>query len=63
MDLTQADYLRAALANAILEDMSLDDVMECAIHAATIEDFEEAVNVLAQTVPGDPCNIVTLVIK
>ena len=56
MDLTPEDYLRAGLANAILEGMSLDDLMEVALEARTVEDWEEAVNILSQTIPGEIVN-------
>ena len=52
MDITQMDWVRAALANAMAEDMTLQDVWACAEHAATPEAFDDAVNELAQMMPG-----------
>ena len=46
------DLVRAALANAMVEDMTLEDVARCAEYAATVEDFDTAVNELAQTQEG-----------
>lgn len=49
IDITDMDYIRGALANALCEDMSLADVYRCAEHAETPNAFDDAVNVLAQT--------------
>jgi len=51
MDLTPMDYVRATLANAILEGMDVNDLIEVSLDARTTEDWEEAVNLLAQTMP------------
>ena len=51
MELTAMDFVRAALANGILEDMTIDDLLEVALEARSVEDWEEAVNLLAQTQP------------
>lgn len=57
------DFVRAALANGILEGMTLDDLMECAIHAESCDDWEEAVNLLSQTMPQQTCVVSMIVIK
>lgn len=61
MKLTAMDYVRGALANGILEDMTIDDLLEVALDARTVEDWEEAVNLLAQTQPAS-CVIADIVI-
>ena len=50
-ELTETDFLRAAIANAMIEDFTVRDLWECAQYAETIDDFDAAVNLLAQTVP------------
>lgn len=46
--LSDMDYVRGAIANAMAEDMTLDDLWKCAAHAKDVEDFDKAVNLLAQ---------------
>lgn len=53
MNLTPMAYVRGAIVNAMLEDMSLEDLFAAAEHAETCEAFDEAVNILAQTVPEE----------
>ena len=47
------DYVRGAIANAIVERMSLTDLYACAEHAETAEDFDTAVNLLAQMIESE----------
>lgn len=49
-DLTEMDYVIAAISNAIAEEMSLVDLLHCAIHAKNARDFDTAVNILAQMI-------------
>lgn len=44
------DWVRSALLNAVIEDMTVRDLLEMAAHARTTQEFDNAVNVLAQTV-------------
>ncbi len=53
MNLTPMDSVRAAIINAMLEDMTVIDLWMCAEHAETSEDFDTAVNELAQAVPSE----------
>ena len=48
-ELTDMDYVRGAIVNAILEEMTLSDLWECAANARDPESFDNAVNILAQT--------------
>lgn len=50
------DWIRGAIANAAIEGLEIEDLYACAEHAATPQDFDNAVNILAQTVPeiGEP---------
>lgn len=48
--LSDMDYVRGAIANALAEDMTLNDLWKCAAHAKTTADFDTAVNLLAQMV-------------
>ena len=50
-ELVETDYLRAGIANAMIEGMTVRDLWECAQYAETMDDFDAAVNMLAQTVP------------
>jgi len=36
--LSDMDYVRGAIANALAEDMTLNDLWKCAAHAKTAED-------------------------
>lgn len=47
-ELDEMDFVRAAIANAMAENMTLEDLWACAEHAADVDDFDEAVNLLAQ---------------
>lgn len=47
------DNVRAATINALIEDMSLEDLWYCSEHADTTEDFDAAVNLLTYTMPDD----------
>lgn len=49
VQLAPMDYVRAAIANAQAEAMTLTDLQHAAQHAATCERFGAAVNELAQT--------------
>ena len=61
MELTAMDYVRSALANGILEDMTIDDLIEVALEARSVEDWEEAVNLLAQTQPAScVCGVIVV---
>lgn len=44
---TSMDWVRAAIANAIIEDMTVRDIWACAEHAETPQDFDTAINLLA----------------
>lgn len=46
--LTDMDYTRGAIAMALAEEMTLIDLWRCAEYAETAEDFDDAVNILAQ---------------
>ena len=48
LELSDMDYVRGAIANALAEDMTLADLWKCAAHAKNAEDFDKAVNLLAQ---------------
>lgn len=52
MELDEMDWVRAALANAIAEGLSLGDVAEMARHAKTPESFDKAVNELVRATNG-----------
>ena len=52
IDLTDMDYVRGAIANAMAEGMALSDLWECAAHAENCEVFDTAVNLLAQMKGG-----------
>lgn len=45
------DMVRAAIINALIEDMTLEDLWFCAEHAKTPDDFDDAVNLLTYTRP------------
>lgn len=47
MDLDAMDYVRGAIANAMVEDMSLQDIWACAEHAQSPQSFDDAINELA----------------
>ena len=50
-DPDEMDWVRGAIANACIEGLTIDDLWFCAEYAATPQDFDNAVNLLAQTVP------------
>lgn len=52
-ELDEMDFVRAAIANAKAENMTLDDLEACAEHAADVDDFDYAVNLLAQMQVSD----------
>lgn len=43
--LDSMDFVRGAIATAMAENMTPDELWECAEHAAEVEDFCDAVNV------------------
>lgn len=45
------DMVRGAIINALIEDMSLEDLWFCAEHAETPDAFDDAVNLLTYTLP------------
>jgi len=51
-NLSDMDWVRAALSNAVIEGLTLNDVAECARHAASPERFDSAVNELARMTVG-----------
>jgi hypothetical protein len=51
MEFTEMDWVRAAIANALIEEMTVFDLYEMAQHAETVESFEDAVNILSNTMP------------
>lgn len=53
MTLSQIDYIRAAIAQAMAEDLTLTDLWHCAEGAASCEGFADAVNLLAGTMPSE----------
>ena len=53
MQLTTMDWVRATLANAKASGMDLADVIRAAEHAASVETFDNAVNILADTLPTE----------
>jgi hypothetical protein len=66
--ISDMDFVRAAIANAMAEDMTMQDIWACAEHAEETPDFEAAVNILAQTVPtgvmpSNPCHDARIAIK
>lgn len=58
------DYVKAALWNALAEDMTVEDLCRMAEHAETCDAFDDAVNELAMTCPGyldaDVCSAMAL---
>ena len=50
--LTSMDYIRSALCNAAASDLTLEDVVEMSMYAATPEAFDDAVNMLGSTEPN-----------
>lgn len=53
MELTQMDWVRAALWNAHNSGLSLFDVIRVSEHAATSEEMDDAVNMLANATPEE----------
>ena len=47
MNLSHMDFIRAALAQAIHENLTIDDLAACAEIAASVQGFADAVNILA----------------
>jgi hypothetical protein len=52
MELTSMEWVRAALQNAGVEGLTLQDTIAMAEHARTPERFDYAVNELVRTVRG-----------
>lgn len=52
IELSEMDWVRAAIANALAEGLSLADVAAMAEHATTPEAFDRAVNELVRTMNG-----------
>lgn len=52
MNLSPMAYVRGAIVNAMLEDMTLEELFAAAEYAETCEAFDNAVNELAQTMPA-----------
>ena len=50
------DNVRAAIINALIEDMNLEDLWWCAEHADTTGDVAAAVNLLTYTMPESDAN-------
>ena len=50
MDLTEMDYIRAAIAQARAVGFNINDIARCAEHAKTAREFDDAVNLLANMV-------------
>ena len=53
MNLSPMDYIRAAIAQAQEEGLTLEDLCACAENAASVEGFCDAVNILAGMVQND----------
>jgi len=51
MILSQMDLIRGAIAQAIVENLTLHDLWLCAEHAASTQGFSDAVNELAHMQP------------
>ena len=51
--LEDIDIVRGVLAQGMAENMTLADLYACAEYADDVEDWMEAVNILAQTVPQE----------
>lgn len=51
MTLTIIDHVKGTIALAIVEGLTLDDLWLCIEHAENIEAFDNAVNILANTMP------------
>jgi len=52
-DLTEMDYVRAALYNARASNLSLTDVIRAAEHAESVMAFDDAVNILGEATPRE----------
>lgn len=52
MELTDMDYIRGALYNAIASGLTLQEVTDMAEHADTPQDFDEAVNIFSTATPN-----------
>ena len=50
-DFTEMDWVRAAIMNAHVEGMTVEDLLQMVANAETGEDFDEAVNLLTYTMP------------
>lgn len=52
IEITDMDYVRAAIANALAEGVSINDLWKAAELAETAEDFDDAVNLLVSAGAG-----------
>lgn len=52
IDVTAMSWVRAALTNALVEGLTLEDLAMMAEHAHTPEDFDRAVNELIRATVG-----------
>jgi len=52
LDLTAMSWVRAALTNALVEGLEIEDVAMMAEHADTPQAFDEAVNELVRATVG-----------
>lgn len=51
-DLSEMDYVRAALCNALASGIDLAGVWRIAEHAETVEDFDRAIDLLTCAEPS-----------
>ena len=51
LEITAMDYVRAIIAAAMAEGMTLEDLSATAEHADDLPNWDEATNILAQMVP------------
>ena len=58
IEITDMDYVRAAIANALAEGLSITDVWKAAEMAETAEDFDDAVNLLVSAGAGSGVKMV-----
>ena len=54
--LSNMDYFKAAIINAVVEDLTVTDLWACVEHAQSAKDFDTAVNELIHITPeADTC--------
>ena len=58
IEITDMDYVRAAIANALAEGLSITDVWKAAEMAEAAEDFDDAVNLLVSAGAGSGVKMV-----